>query len=259
MTLLGSEFARRVGDAVEAGRLSRLDPVRLARLRAGETRLETAAGSLLPQPCDEPHLGLVVDGAFRVSIAGPDGRLLTVRYVRRGDLIGAPSIFGRAAAIADFRAVVDTSVLLFDVDRVTDLAGTDPSVALMLADELAVMLRIAVGELAAMAFEPVRRRVARHLFDLAIDRDKAIHPAAPRARVARVTQQELAEAVGSVREVVARVLRQLRDDGVIETGAAGIVVLDPARLCDAAAVPQSVGRALDPSPPVSLRIARASA
>jgi DNA-binding IscR family transcriptional regulator len=46
----------------------------------------------------------------------------------------------------------------------------------------------------------------------------------------RVTVQELAEAIGSVREVVARTLRQLRMDGVIRTGPGGIVVLDLAEL-----------------------------
>ena len=42
----------------------------------------------------------------------------------------------------------------------------------------------------------------------------------------RAPQQELAEAIGSVREVVARVLRQLRDEGLIATRASGIVLLD---------------------------------
>jgi hypothetical protein len=49
-----------------------------------------------------------------------------------------------------------------------------------------------------------------------------------------VSQQELAEAVGSVREVVSRTLRQLRDEGVVDSGASWIAVLDPGRLCDVA-------------------------
>ena len=45
-----------------------------------------------------------------------------------------------------------------------------------------------------------------------------------------VSQQELAEAVGTVREVVVRVLRDLRTAGVVRTERGLIVVLDPARL-----------------------------
>jgi CRP/FNR family transcriptional regulator, cyclic AMP receptor protein len=55
----------------------------------------------------------------------------------------------------------------------------------------------------------VRQRVARH---------RAI-PGQPGAElVAVLSQQQLADAVGTVREVVVRTLRELRQSGVIETG-----------------------------------------
>ena len=49
---------------------------------------------------------------------------------------------------------------------------------------------------------------------------------------APISQQQLADAVGSVREVVARVLRELRDAGIVRGGARGIAILDPIRLHD---------------------------
>ena len=48
--------------------------------------------------------------------------------------------------------------------------------------------------------------------------------------VARVSQQDLADAVGSVREVVARVLRDFRVAGIVATAADTVVILDAARL-----------------------------
>jgi CRP/FNR family transcriptional regulator len=45
-----------------------------------------------------------------------------------------------------------------------------------------------------------------------------------------VSQQELADATGSVREVVARALRDLRAAGIVATTADSVVILDPARL-----------------------------
>jgi CRP/FNR family transcriptional regulator, cyclic AMP receptor protein len=48
--------------------------------------------------------------------------------------------------------------------------------------------------------------------------------------VAHVSQQELADAVGSVREVVARALRDFRVAGMVATTADNVVILDPARL-----------------------------
>ena len=78
---------------------------------------------------------------------------------------------------------------------------------------------------AVNAFGSVRQRVAAHLLDLASDRQR------PGGRlVARVSQQKLADAAGSVREVVARALRDLRAAGIVATAADSIVILDPARL-----------------------------
>jgi CRP/FNR family cyclic AMP-dependent transcriptional regulator len=66
------------------------------------------------------------------------------------------------------------------------------------------------------------QRVARHLLDLAAEGGPEL--------VAPVSQQQLADAVGTVREVVVRVLRDLRRAGVIRTGRDRIVIVDPARL-----------------------------
>jgi CRP/FNR family transcriptional regulator, cyclic AMP receptor protein len=45
-----------------------------------------------------------------------------------------------------------------------------------------------------------------------------------------VSQQELADAVGSVREVVARALRDFRLARLVATAPDSVVILDPARL-----------------------------
>jgi CRP/FNR family transcriptional regulator len=75
------------------------------------------------------------------------------------------------------------------------------------------------------AFGSVKQPVAAHLLDLASAQQR------PRGRlVARVSQQELADAVGSVREVVARVLRELRLAAIVATGPDSVVILDAARL-----------------------------
>jgi len=50
----------------------------------------------------------------------------------------------------------------------------------------------------------------------------------------RVTQQALADATGSVREVVVRALRELRLLGVIETNGSLITILRVNRLIDEA-------------------------
>ncbi|HYB47008.1 MAG TPA: helix-turn-helix domain-containing protein [Streptosporangiaceae bacterium] len=94
-----------------------------------------------------------------------------------------------------------------------------------ISGELNRRLYDTLEQTAVNAFGSVRQRVAAHLLDLASAQQE------PAGRLAaRVSQQELADAVGSVREVVARVLRELRVAGVIATAADRIVILDAARL-----------------------------
>ena len=93
-------------------------------------------------------------------------------------------------------------------------------------DELSERVVKFVAEIPGSAFSTVRQRVARHLLDLASEQRNGGR------LVARVSQQELADAVGSVREVVFRVLRELRSEGVIRTSREGIELLLPERLID---------------------------
>jgi CRP/FNR family transcriptional regulator len=47
-----------------------------------------------------------------------------------------------------------------------------------------------------------------------------------------MTQQDLAAAAGTVREVVVRTLRQLREKGAVRTERDSIIILDPALLTE---------------------------
>ncbi len=122
------------------------------------------------------------------------------------------------------QALVDSELLSFRPGVVRALAERDIRVARALIDELSERVVSFVAEIPGSVFSTVRQRVARHLLDLASEQQHG------HDLVARVSQQTLADAAGSVREVVVRVLRELRDEGVIRTSRAGIAILMPERL-----------------------------
>jgi CRP/FNR family transcriptional regulator, cyclic AMP receptor protein len=174
-----------------------------------------------------PYLELLVGGFLRIFVRAPDGRTLTVRYLRRGNMSGAVSLFTPGYALAaTVQALVDSEMVFFKADVVIGLAERDLRVARAVIDELSERVVQFVAEIPDNAFGTVRQRVARHLLDLASDQ------AHGERLVAAVNQQALADAVGSVREVVVRVLHDLRAQGVIRTGRDGIEVLVPAALVD---------------------------
>lgn len=225
-----------VRSAVSKSHLRALLPDALEELMTDAVRMRIPAGSLTHREGeDAPHLELVISGVVRVHVTAPDGRTMTVRYCRPGALIGVMSLFGTEFAMpATTQALVDAELLKMSPTVVRRASERNLRVAQAFLVELSDRARSFVYEIPGNAFTTVRQRVARHLLDLASERGPK-HPSAPgsgRELTVAVSQQELAEAVGTVREVVVRVQRELRHDGVVRTERDRMVVLDPARLIE---------------------------
>jgi CRP/FNR family cyclic AMP-dependent transcriptional regulator len=216
--------------AVSNSHLHELPHGVLDELVAGAVRTKIPAGSVTHREGEHaPHLELVISGVVRVFVAAPDGRTMTVRYCRPGALLGAVSLFAtRFTMPAATQALVDAELLKMSPAVVRRAAARDTRVAQAFLGELSERVVSFIDEIAGNTFATVRQRVARHLLDLAAQREPGRDASAE--IVVPVSQRELADAAGTVREVVVRVLRELRQEGVVRTERDQIVILDPARL-----------------------------
>ena len=149
---------------------------------------------------------------------------MTIRYCRSGALIGAATLCAPVSRPFAIQALAPSELLRLRPPVVSSLAERDARVANALLAETSERVLAFVGELSAVSFASTRERVGRHLLDLAANQQHGAE------LVAGITQQQLADAVGSVREVVVRVLRDLRREGVVETRRGAIRILDPGRL-----------------------------
>lgn len=220
--------------AIASSHLRVLPPEALDVLLAGALRTKIPAGSTTHRAGETaPPLELVIAGVVRAFISAPDGRTMTVRYCRPGGLLGVMSLFATGFTLpATVQALVDSELLRLSAAAAHRGAAHDVRVARAFLGEQSERAREYLCELPGSAFATVRQRVARHLLDLASDtlRVRTASDASPADLVACVSQRELAEAVGTVREVVVRVLREFRQDGVVRTERDRIIILDPARL-----------------------------
>jgi CRP/FNR family transcriptional regulator, cyclic AMP receptor protein len=215
---------REVDDALARSFLAELPPELASRLRAAGERADYPGGTTVYRAGDDPAAALVVQGLFRVYLSSPEGRQVTVRYARPGDVLGIAVLVGGPASTG-VQTVEPSSLFRISARTLTAAARDDPRVCWAIAEELNRRLYEVLEQTAVNAFGSVRQRVAAHLLDLASGRQR------PGGRLmARVSQQELADATGSVREVVARALRDLRVAGIVATAADSVVILDPARL-----------------------------
>lgn len=215
---------REVNDAFARSFLASLPSEVAGRLRAEGERADYPSGTTVYRPGSSPQVVLVVQGLVRVYLASVEGRQVTVRYARPGDVLGIAVLVGGPANVG-VQAVEPSSLFRISSRTLIAAARRDPRVGWVIAEELNRRLYDTLEQTAVNAFGSVRQRVAAHLLDLASVQQH------PRGRlVARVSQQELADAAGSVREVVARVLREFRVAGIVDTAADSVVILDAARL-----------------------------
>jgi CRP/FNR family transcriptional regulator, cyclic AMP receptor protein len=230
---IGSIGNDRIDAAIRSSHLRALPSEMIDGLTVGAIGETAAAGSTLWRTGDvEPHFVIVVSGLVRVYVTAPDGRTLTVRYCRRGDILGAFSMFAEDFSMpATTQALVESQLLVLSPEVVRDRARADARVAEALLVELSERVGAFVREITDSAFMTVRQRIGRHLLDLASEQQRGAD------LVARISQQDLADAVGTVREVVVRVLRDLREEGVVETGRGGIRLVAPHLLVDETRAP----------------------
>ena len=208
--------------SIDASLLAGFPAAARRRVLAEAIPIGLPAGSMLYHSGDDPRCALVVTGLVRAFLSAPDGRAVTVRYIRSGELIGIPIIVGGPIP-ASIQLVTASELLLLNALTLRHLGQTEAGIGWLLAQELARRLHDTYGSVADHAFGSLRERVARHLLDLAAVREDG-------RLVADVTQQTLAEAVGSTRPAVARVLADLRQIGLVNTATRDIELLAPERL-----------------------------
>lgn len=179
------------------------------------------AGRMINGPYSPPRLFLLHSGQARVAVVSKEGRAATVRYAGPGQVLGLPAAIYDASPIAAY-AITDCEMSMLNVNNLRRLAQNDPKVAWLLLQQTCAIIYETVEILGDTIFGTVEQRVSRHLLDLASNSGDGL--------IVTVEQQEIADAIGSVREVVARALRKLREAGLVERHGRGLRILNPSAL-----------------------------
>lgn len=195
-------------------------------LLTGSQPVRFAAASI-PYRSDQADYAVIIQqGLVRIYIAPATGRQATVHYVHPGELLTWGIIWHPAIGV-NVQAVTDTEATRLDVDHLRKLSNADPQVSLAFLTYVIGLEANAVRIIAVRTLGDITARLAFDLLDRACTRQvDSGH------LEMRVTQQDLADSIGSVREVVARAMRRLRTDGILESSRSSIRVLDVRRLED---------------------------
>jgi CRP/FNR family transcriptional regulator, cyclic AMP receptor protein len=178
----GTVADRQVAEAVAGSFLGKLPPEVVAALVESGELTDYPAGSTIYREGSFPRTLLVVRGLLRVYMTAPEGRQVTVRYARAGDVLGIAVMVGGPANVG-VQTLAPSSLFRIDPQTLTAAAHRDARVSWALAEELSRRLYETLRQTAINTFGSVRQRVAVHLLDLASAQQL------PRGRlVARVSQ-----------------------------------------------------------------------
>lgn len=179
------------------------------------------------------HVFLLLSGWYKVLARTKDDREALLAVRAGGDLVGELACFDAQPRVATVVAAVTGSAKLIGRQQFLDFLASYEESARAVMCAVAGKLRWATRRRQDFGSCPVETRVARVLQELARAYGQ---PCATGVSIGvSLTQPELAELVGASEPSVHRVLRSLRQQGIIETGYRRVLVRDVAELSRIAA------------------------
>jgi CRP/FNR family transcriptional regulator len=166
-------------------------------------------------PCAGLHI--IEQGFVKLYRLSPQGRQYIVRVLQEGDTCNEVPTFDRGTNPVNVEALETTRVWVIQPEILRTLLHKHPDFAQKVIDNFAMNLRGLVRMVSEMAFYQVTHRLARLISEQSPDELSGTP----------WTQEQLAARLGTVREVVARSLKELERSGAIQMDKRRIAIANP--------------------------------
>jgi CRP-like cAMP-binding protein len=185
-------------------------------------------------PDDPPdRIHIVKKGKVRVYRVTPDGKQLTLDIHDKGTILGDMRLLGQDRVPEAYAETIDAAIICtITPDELRRLIERHPIIGVNIITFLSRRLQEAERELEAMAYQRVGQRLARKLIDLG--QRFGVETVRGTLIQARLTQQELAEMIGTTRETLAHTLSDFRRRELLDIAHHEVVIRDAERLAEIA-------------------------
>jgi len=165
---------------------------------------------------------MILDGRIKVTILGDDGREVILSMLAPGDFFGEMALLDNEPRSATAIAVEETELLSLSRADFQSVLTENRSITTALIKILTARLRRANHQISTLALLDVYGRVARVIVDMAREEGRRLRDG--RIAFRRATHQEIANRIGTTRETVTRMLKDLERQGLIHIEGKEIVV-----------------------------------
>lgn len=189
------------------------------------TRDLIAGQTLFVESAPAEYCYFIQDGTLRVLRTNPDGRIQVIARLEKGQPVNVISLLNRPRVNqATAEAVTSLTVCVLSAADFDDLLVGYPGFSQALLKAFAGRISRMVNLISEISLYPVRARLARFIINLADSDTKS----------SGWTQDEIAAQIGTIRDVVGRLLREFEDQGLIRREQSEILLLDRKGLYKAA-------------------------
>ena len=236
MTIRSQErsLTEKLGLLSEVALFAGLSDADIAAIGHATTMTHCVRGQQILAPDDPPdQIHIVKKGRVRVFRITPDGKQLTLDIYEKGTILGDMSLLGQDRLPEAYAEAIDEGVICtITPEELRRLIERFPTIGVNIIRHLSRRLQSAERELEAMAYQRVDQRLAHRLIDLA----QRFGVKTPRGTLiqANLTQQELAEMVGTTRETLAHTLGDFRHRGLLDTAHHQVLIRDAELLAEVA-------------------------
>ena len=153
---------------------------------------------------------ICTEGKVKVYVSDENGREFVLNSMGPGEYFGELSLLDDETRSA---SVITTDKSTFSIlykDDFSKVVLNNPTIALVLLRNLANRIRKLTDNVKTLALQDVYGRIRKTLLDLSCEKDGDL------IIEERLTQQDIANRIGSSREMVARILKDLATGGYIE-------------------------------------------
>jgi CRP/FNR family cyclic AMP-dependent transcriptional regulator len=171
---------------------------------------------------------ILVKGSISVCRIAPDGRETILSILKEGDFFGEMSMFDSSLRSASIKTLTEVEVGAIRQADFLILLDRNPRIGRSLVIALSERLRAANALIAATTSQDIRARLASLLLNLG---DQFCERVENGTRITlRLTNQEMANMIGTTRETVNRTLNRFWDDKLVDMRTAHVVIVEPDRL-----------------------------
>jgi len=227
-------FSEKLGLLRELELFNGLSDVDVAAIGHATTMTHCHPGQVILSPDDPPdRIHILKKGKVRVFRVTPDGKQLTLDIYDKGTILGDMRLLGQDRSPDAYAETIDAAVICtITPDELRRLVERHPIIGVNIITFLSRRLQEAERELEAMAYQRVGQRLAKKLINLG--QRFGVETVRGTLIQARLTQQELAEMIGTTRETLAHTLADFRRRDLLDTEHHQVVIRDAERLAEVA-------------------------